>query len=51
MFTVTAACCAIVLSIFLDRFGILGLDVHPLSLLRLLGGGMAVGGIVLVAIS
>ncbi len=51
VFTVTAACCAVVLSIALDRAGIMGLQQHPLNLLRLLGGALAVGGIVLVGIS
>lgn len=51
VFTVTAACCAVVLSIILDWGGIMGLHQHPLSVLRLLGGAMAIGGIVLVGIS
>ena len=51
VFTVTAACCAVVLSIVLDRAGIMGLQQHPITLLRLFGGAMAVGGIVLVGIS
>ena len=51
VFTVTAACCAVVLSILLDRAGIMGLQQHPITLLRLLGGAMAIGGIILVGIS
>lgn len=51
VFTVTAACCAVVTSIALDRLGVMGLHQHPVTLLRLLGGAMAVGGIVLVSIS
>jgi transporter family-2 protein len=50
-FTVTVTSCAIALSIFLDRAGALGLETHPVTLLRLLGGGMAIGGVVLVALS
>lgn len=51
VFTVTAACCAIVLSIVLDRAGIMGLQPHPVNWLRMLGGAMGVGGIILVSIS
>lgn len=51
VFTVTVACSAIVLSILLDRWGVMGLSPHPLSWMRLLGGAMAVGGIVLVSFS
>jgi transporter family-2 protein len=42
VFTVTAACCAVVLSILLDRAGIMGLHQHPITWLRLVGGAMAV---------
>ena len=49
VFTVTVACSAIVLSIGLDRLGIMGLHERPLSALRLVGGAMAIGGILLVA--
>jgi len=49
-FTVTQASCAIVLSLLLDRLGVMGLHPHPLSALRVLGGAMAVGGIVLVSL-
>ena len=51
VFTVTTASCAIVMSIVFDRFGIMGLPPHPLTVLRVLGGAMAVGGIALVSIS
>ncbi len=51
VFTVTAACCAVVLSIVMDRLGVMGLEPHPLSWMRLLGGAMAVGGIILVSAS
>jgi bacterial/archaeal transporter family-2 protein len=50
-FTVTVACSAIVLSIVLDRLGVMGLEEHPLSAMRLLGGALAIGGIVLVSLS
>jgi len=51
MFTVTVACSAVVLSIVLDRFGVMGLEEHPITWMRLLGGAMAVGGIALVSLS
>ena len=51
VFTVTAACVAVILSLALDRFGLLGLAPHPLTWVRILGGFMAVGSIVLVAAS
>ena len=51
VFTVTATSCAVVLSIILDQVGILGLDQHPASILRLVGGAMAIGGVALVTAS
>ncbi len=51
VYTVIVACCAIVLSILLDRFGVLGLKPHPLTVWRLAGGAMAMGGIILVSVS
>jgi bacterial/archaeal transporter family-2 protein len=48
-FTVTTLTCAVVLSIVLDKFGIMGLDERPITTLRLLGGALAIGGVVLVA--
>ncbi|MCR0984466.1 DMT family transporter [Roseomonas populi] len=48
-FTVITACLAVVASILLDRFGLMGLEPRPLSAMRLLGAAMAIGAIVLVA--
>lgn len=50
-FTVTVACSAIVLSMILDRLGLMGLEQHPITWLRVLGGALAVGGIALVSLS
>jgi bacterial/archaeal transporter family-2 protein len=50
-FTVIVACTAVVLSIVLDRFGVMGLKEHPINWMRLAGGAMAVGGIALVTLS
>jgi transporter family-2 protein len=50
-FTVTVACCAIVLSLVLDQTGAFGLQPHPINALRMLGGAMAIGGIMLVSLS
>jgi transporter family-2 protein len=51
VYTVIVACSAVILSMVLDQFGLLGLHQHPISLLRLLGGAMALGGIALVSLS
>lgn len=51
VFTVTVASCAIALSLVLDSYGLLGLEQHPLTWIRLLGGAMAIGGIALVSIA
>lgn len=48
-FTVTTLTCAVLLSILLDKLGIMGLEARPITALRLLGGLLAVGGVVLVA--
>ena len=47
-FTVTTLVTAVVLSIALDHFGLLGLERHPASWPRLLGGALAICGVVLV---
>lgn len=47
-FTVTTLVTAVVLSIGLDHFGLMGLEQHPASWQRLLGGCLAMGGVVLV---
>jgi transporter family-2 protein len=48
-FTVIVLVSAVLLSILLDQFGLMGLERHPVSLLRLLGGALAVVGVVLVS--
>ena len=48
-FTVTTSCVSIVVSLLLDRYGLLGLEAKPLTMLRVLGGAMAIGGILLVS--
>ncbi len=35
----------ILMSVVIDRFGLLSMDVHPLSIGRILGAGLMVGGI------
>jgi bacterial/archaeal transporter family-2 protein len=47
-FTVTTLVTAVVLSIVLDHFGLLGLEKHAASWPRLLGGALAIAGVVLV---
>ena len=49
-FTVTVLTCAIILSILLDSFGALGLEVHALTWQRAVGGALAIGGVVLVSL-
>ncbi len=39
----------VVTSILLDHFGLVGFKEHPASLWRLLGGGLMIGGVGLVA--
>ena len=39
----------ILMSLVIDQFGLFGMDVHPLSLWRIVGGALMVGGIALVA--
>ncbi|MCR0983914.1 DMT family transporter [Roseomonas populi] len=48
-FTAVTLTAAVVASLVLDHFGLLGFDVHPISALRLLGGALMVAGVVLVA--
>jgi bacterial/archaeal transporter family-2 protein len=38
----------LVCSVLLDHFGVLGFDVRPLSVLRLVGCGLMVGGFLLI---
>ena len=47
-FTVTTLVTAVVLSIALDHLGLMGLERHPANWQRLLGGVLAIGGVVLV---
>jgi transporter family-2 protein len=51
VYTVIIACSAVILSMVLDQFGLLGLHQHSLSLMRLLGGMLALSGIALVSLS
>lgn len=39
----------ILMSLVIDRFGWFGMDVHPLSLGRIVGAALVVGGIALIA--
>lgn len=39
----------ILMSLVIDRFGLFGMDVHPLSLGRIGGAALMVGGIALIA--
>ena len=48
-FTVVALVSAVVLSILLDQFGIMGLEQRPATMLRIVGGALAVAGVVMVA--
>ncbi|GBR49674.1 DMT family transporter [Gluconobacter roseus] len=48
-FTVITLTCAVCLSLILDHYGLLGLKQHALSLPRLLGAAMAIGGVLLVS--
>ncbi|MBP0495196.1 DMT family transporter [Pararoseomonas indoligenes] len=48
-FTAVTLTAAVVTSLVLDHFGLLGFEVHPASALRLLGGALMVAGVVLVA--
>ena len=41
---------AVALSIVLDNFGWLGLPHHPATWPRLLGGALAIGGVILVSL-
>jgi transporter family-2 protein len=35
-------------SLVLDRYGLVGFPVHPVSAVRLLGAGLVIAGVVLV---
>jgi transporter family-2 protein len=37
-----------VASLLLDQYGLVGFPVHPVSVVRLLGAGLVIGGVVLV---
>ena len=49
-FTIVTLVCAVVLSIVMDQFGIMGLEHRPATVLRLLGGAFAITGVALVAL-
>ena len=49
-FTVTVLVIAVVLSIVLDKYGLMGLPVRDATWLRMLGAALAIGGVTLVAI-
>ena len=49
-FTILSLVCAVLVSLLLDQLGVLGLEHRPATLLRLLGGGLAVAGVVLVSL-
>ncbi|WP_458094828.1 DMT family transporter [Roseomonas sp. WA12] len=48
-FTAVTLTAAVVASLAMDHFGLLGFEVHPASAMRLLGGALMVVGVVLVA--
>jgi transporter family-2 protein len=49
-FTTIVVISAVVTSIALDHFGLMGFEVREASLLRLVGAGLAVVGVVLIAV-
>jgi transporter family-2 protein len=49
-FTVTVLVTAVILSIVLDHFGLLGLPQRPASWPRLVGAALAIGGVTLVSL-
>ncbi len=49
-FTIVTLVCAVILSILLDQFGVLGLEHRPATALRLIGGALAIIGVILVAL-
>ncbi len=49
-YTVTVLVVAVLLSIVLDQYGVMGLKVHPLSWPRGIGAALAVVGVVLVSL-
>ncbi len=48
-YTVTVLVTALVLSLLLDQFGVMGLKERPVTVFRAVGGALAVAGAVLVA--
>lgn len=48
-FTAVTLTAAIVTSLLLDRYGLMGFEQRPLTLLRGIGGALMVGGVLLVA--
>lgn len=49
-FTTAVVIAAVITSLILDNFGLLGFEVRPATVLRLVGGGLAIGGVVLIAV-
>lgn len=49
-FTTIVVIAAVITSLMLDNFGLLGFAVRPLTALRLLGGALAIAGVVLIAL-
>ncbi|WP_173581703.1 DMT family transporter [Acetobacter musti] len=48
-FTVTVLVCAVILSVALDHFGLLGLEQHRASWPRIAGSLMAIAGVILIS--
>ena len=49
-FTTLVVIAAVITSMALDHFGLLGFEVRPATALRLLGGGLAIGGVLLITL-
>ena len=49
-FTTLVVITAVVTSILLDHFGLMGFEVRSATWLRLLGGALAIGGVILIAL-
>jgi bacterial/archaeal transporter family-2 protein len=49
-YTVTVLVVAVLLSLVLDQFGLMGLKEHPLSWARGIGAALAVAGVVLISL-
>lgn len=49
-FTTIVVISAVVTSVMLDHFGLLGFEVRPATALRLVGAGLSIAGVALIAI-